>query len=81
MTQFKGAQVAVHGPRWTQILRRRMHRPGSCGTSRMCSRVWTRGVFAGHKEYRGLVSAEVKWLCGCERPAVVDGRNVVDQDV
>jgi hypothetical protein len=47
----------------------------------MCSRVWTRGVFAGHKEYRGLVSAEVKWLCGCERPAVVDGRNVVDQDV
>ncbi len=37
-------------------------------------------VFAGHKEYRGLVPAEVRRLCGCARPAVVDGRNVVDPD-
>jgi UDP-N-acetyl-D-mannosaminuronic acid dehydrogenase len=38
-------------------------------------------VFAGHKEYRGLVPAGVRRLCGCERPAIVDGRNVVDPDV
>ena len=37
-------------------------------------------VFAGHKEYRGLEPAQVKGLCGCARPAVVDGRNVVDPD-
>ena len=37
-------------------------------------------VFAGHKEYRGLVPAEVKGLYGCPHPAVVDGRNVVDPD-
>ena len=37
-------------------------------------------VFAGHKEYRGLVPAEVRRLCGCARPVVVDGRNVVDPD-
>jgi UDP-N-acetyl-D-mannosaminuronic acid dehydrogenase len=38
-------------------------------------------VFAGHKEYRGLVPSEVRRLCGCPHPAVVDGRNVVDPDV
>ena len=37
-------------------------------------------VFAGHKEYRGLVSAEVRWLRGCPHPAIVDGRNVVGPD-
>ena len=38
-------------------------------------------IFAGHKEYRGLVPLDVKRLCGCERPVVVDGRNVVEPDV
>ena len=37
-------------------------------------------IFTGHKEYRGLVPAEVRRLCGCAHPAVVDGRNVVDPD-
>ena len=37
-------------------------------------------VFAGHKEYRGLEPARVKGLCGCERPVIVDGRNVVEPD-
>jgi len=37
-------------------------------------------VFAGHKEYRGLVPGEVKGLCGSPHPAVVDGRNVVNPD-
>jgi len=37
-------------------------------------------VFAGHKEYRGLVPEQVKELCGSPHPAVVDGRNVVDPD-
>ena len=38
-------------------------------------------VFAGRKEDRGLVPAEVRRLCGCERPVIVDERNVVDLDV
>ena len=37
-------------------------------------------VFAGHKEYRGLVPARVKEVSGSRHPAVVDGRNVVDPD-
>jgi UDP-N-acetyl-D-mannosaminuronic acid dehydrogenase len=37
-------------------------------------------VFAGHKEYRGLVPEEVQRLCGCVYLVVVDGRNVVDPD-
>jgi UDP-N-acetyl-D-mannosaminuronic acid dehydrogenase len=37
-------------------------------------------VFAGHKEYRGLLPARVKELSGSPHPAVVDGRNVVDPD-
>jgi len=37
-------------------------------------------VFAGHKEYRGLVPVEVRRLCGSPHPAVVDGWNVVDPD-
>ncbi|QSZ67871.1 nucleotide sugar dehydrogenase [Methanofollis aquaemaris] len=38
-------------------------------------------VFAGHKEYRGLVPARVRELCGCAHPAIIDGRNVVNPDV
>ena len=37
-------------------------------------------VFAGHKEYQGLVPERVKALCGCAHPVIVDGRNVVDPD-
>jgi len=37
-------------------------------------------VFAGHKEYRGLVPARVKEHCGSAHPAVVDGRNIIDPD-
>jgi UDP-N-acetyl-D-mannosaminuronic acid dehydrogenase len=37
-------------------------------------------IFAGHKEYRTLVPAEVKALCGCSHPVIVDGRNVADPD-
>ncbi|MCK9278103.1 MAG: UDP-glucose/GDP-mannose dehydrogenase family protein [Methanoculleus sp.] len=37
-------------------------------------------IFAGHKEYRGLLPARVKELSGSGHPAVVDGRNVVDPD-
>src|SRR5690606_25053604 len=37
-------------------------------------------VFAGHREYRGLLPARVKELSGSPHPAVVDGRNVVDPD-
>ncbi len=34
-------------------------------------------IFTGHSAYRGLVPTQVKQLCGCERPVIVDGRNVV----
>ncbi len=34
-------------------------------------------IFTGHAAYRGLVPSEVRRLCGCERPVIVDGRNVV----
>ncbi|KAF1079000.1 nucleotide sugar dehydrogenase [Methanogenium sp. MK-MG] len=37
-------------------------------------------IFAGHKEYRTLAPAEVKELCGCSHPVLVDGRNVADPD-
>jgi len=37
-------------------------------------------IFAGHGEYRGLVPARVKGLCGCARPAIVDGQNFVEPD-
>ncbi|KAF1076895.1 nucleotide sugar dehydrogenase [Methanogenium sp. MK-MG] len=37
-------------------------------------------IFAGHKEYRALVPAAVKALCGCSHPVLVDGRNVADPD-
>jgi len=37
-------------------------------------------VFAGHKDYRGLAPADIKAQCGCEHPAIVDGRNIVDPD-
>jgi UDP-N-acetyl-D-mannosaminuronic acid dehydrogenase len=37
-------------------------------------------IFAGHKEYRTLVPAEVKALCGISHPVIVDGRNVAEPD-
>jgi UDP-N-acetyl-D-mannosaminuronic acid dehydrogenase len=37
-------------------------------------------IFAGHKEYRNFVPAEVKVLCGCGHPVIVDGRNVAVPD-
>lgn len=37
-------------------------------------------IFAGHKEYRVLVPVEVKKLCGCSHPVIVDGRNVAEPD-
>ena len=37
-------------------------------------------IFAGHREYRGLLPARVKEVSGSVHPAVVDGRNVVDPD-
>ncbi|WFN34979.1 nucleotide sugar dehydrogenase [Methanogenium sp. S4BF] len=37
-------------------------------------------IFAGHKEYRTLVPAEVKAHCGCSHPVLVDGRNVAEPD-
>jgi len=37
-------------------------------------------IFAGHKGYRTLVPADVKALCGCSHPVLVDGRNVAESD-
>lgn len=38
-------------------------------------------IFAGHKEYLTFVPAEVKALCGCSHPVLVDGRNVAEPDL
>ena len=37
-------------------------------------------VFAGRREYRGPLVAQVKGLCRCARPAIVDGQNIVEPD-
>ena len=37
-------------------------------------------IFAGHKEYRTLVPAEVKALCSISHLVIVDGRNVAEPD-
>ncbi|RQD84138.1 MAG: nucleotide sugar dehydrogenase [Methanocalculus sp. MSAO_Arc2] len=37
-------------------------------------------IFTGHAAYRGLVPEDVKRLSGCERPVIVDGRNVVEPE-
>ncbi len=64
-------------PGWTPQRRRTPRRGSLEGVLAGADAV---GVFAGHKEYRGLVPAEVRRLCGCPHPAIVDGRNVVDPD-
>ncbi|QYZ78440.1 nucleotide sugar dehydrogenase [Methanofollis formosanus] len=75
-----GAEVAVHDP-WVD--------PATAagvpaGLSRDLEGVLAGAdavvVFAGHREYRGLVADEVKGLCGCVHPAIVDGRNVIDAE-
>lgn len=37
-------------------------------------------IFTGHAEYRGLVPSEVRRICGCEQPVIVDGRNIVEPE-
>ena len=75
-----GAEVAVHDP-WVDP---KTSPDAPPGLSRDLEGVLAGAdavvVFAGHKEYRGLVPAEVRRLCGCARPAVVDGQSVVDPD-
>jgi UDP-N-acetyl-D-mannosaminuronic acid dehydrogenase len=75
-----GAEVAVHDP-WVDPATSPDAPPGlSRDLEGVLSGADAVVVFAGHKEYRGLVPAEVRRLCGCAHPAVVDGRNVVDPD-
>ncbi len=76
-----GAEVAVHDP-WVDPVTSPDAPPGlSRDLDGVLSGADAVVVFAGHKEYRGLVPSEVRRLCGCPHPAVVDGRNVVDPDV
>jgi UDP-N-acetyl-D-mannosaminuronic acid dehydrogenase len=76
-----GAEVAVHDP-WVDPGLRPPDAPP--GLSRDLEGVLAGAdavvVFAGHKEYRGLLPARVRELSGSAHPAVVDGRNVVDPD-
>jgi len=75
-----GAEVAVHDP-WVDPATSPDAPPGlSRDLAGVLAGADAVAVFAGHKEYRGLVPAEVRRLCGCERSAIVDGRNVVDPD-
>jgi UDP-N-acetyl-D-mannosaminuronic acid dehydrogenase len=75
-----GAEVRVHDP-WVDPV---LSPDAPPGLSRDLEGVLAGAdavvVFAGHKEYRGLEPARVKGLCGCARPVIVDGRNVVDPD-
>ncbi|NVO65954.1 nucleotide sugar dehydrogenase [Methanofollis tationis] len=80
MARAAGADVAVHDP-WVD--------PATApdvpaGLSRDLEGVLSGAdavvVFAGHREYRGLVPIEVQRLCGSARPVIVDGRNVVEPD-
>jgi len=75
-----GAEVAVHDP-WVDPATSPDAPPGiSRDLDGVLSGADAVVVFAGHKEYRGLVPEQVKGLCGSTHPAVVDGRNVVDPD-
>ncbi|WP_292492772.1 nucleotide sugar dehydrogenase [Methanoculleus sp. 10] len=75
-----GAEVRVHDP-WVDPATSPDAPPGlSRDLAEVLSGADAVVVFAGHKEYRGLVPAEVRRLCGSPHPAIVDGRNVVDPD-
>jgi UDP-N-acetyl-D-mannosaminuronic acid dehydrogenase len=75
-----GAEVAVHDP-WVDPATSPDAPPGiSRDLAGVLAGADAVVVFAGHKEYRGLVPARVKELSGSPHPAVVDGRNVVDPD-
>ena len=75
-----GAEVAVHDP-WVDPATSPDAPPGiSRDLAGVLAGADAVVVFAGHKEYRGLVPEQVKGLCGSTHPAVVDGRNVVDPD-
>lgn len=75
-----GAEVRVHDP-WVDPETAPDTPPGlSKDLEAVLSGADAVVVFAGHKEYRHLVPAEVKKLCGCAHPAIVDGRNVADPD-
>ena len=75
-----GAEVRVHDP-WVDPATSPDAPPGlSRDLEGVLSGADAVVVFAGHKEYRGLVPEQVKGLCGSTHPAVVDGRNVVDPD-
>ena len=75
-----GAEVRVHDP-WVDPVTSPDAPPGlSRDLEGVLSGADAVVVFAGHKEYRGLVPEQVKGLCGCAHPVVIDGRNVVDPD-
>ncbi|EJG08341.1 nucleotide sugar dehydrogenase [Methanofollis liminatans DSM 4140] len=71
-----GAEVAVHDP-WVERY------PGlevSHDLAAVLQGADAVALFAGHRDYRGLDPAQVKTLSGCDHPAIVDGRNIVDPD-
>ena len=75
-----GAEVAVHDP-WVDLATSPDAPPGlSRDLDGVLAGADAVVVFAGHKEYRGLVPERVKELSGSAHPAIVDGRNVVDPD-
>lgn len=80
MARAAGAEVAVHDP-WVDPKTAPDVPPGlSRDLDGVLEGADAVVVFAGHKEYRELVPVRVKKLCGCERPVVVDGRNVLEPD-
>ncbi|QYZ79239.1 nucleotide sugar dehydrogenase [Methanofollis formosanus] len=71
-----GAEVRVHDP-WVG------HAEGvaiSHDLDTVLSGADAVALFTAHREYRSLDPARVKALCGCDHPAVIDGRNLVAPD-
>jgi UDP-N-acetyl-D-mannosaminuronic acid dehydrogenase len=80
MARAAGAEVAVHDP-WVDPETAPDVPPGlSKDLDAVLAGADAVVVFAGHREYRVLVPEQVKTLCACPHPAIVDGRNVADPD-
>ncbi|QSZ67276.1 nucleotide sugar dehydrogenase [Methanofollis aquaemaris] len=71
-----GAEVRVHDP-W---VRHADEAEISDDLEAVLSGADAVALFTAHREYRSLDPERVKTLCGCEHPAVIDGRNLIAPD-
>jgi UDP-N-acetyl-D-mannosaminuronic acid dehydrogenase len=71
-----GAEVAVHDP----FVDRYPGVPVSQDLREVITGADAIAILTSHRQYRGLVPAELRAWTGKERPVIVDGRNMVDAD-